>query len=282
MPISYWPYAFQATVYLINRLPTLVINNHSLYECVYIRNCLHMSYSGNLDALVFYFLGLIMPINYNITPPNVFFLGLAILTKVAFVFMSQQVISMRLGMWLIFNEFSFPFSSIVAPVSSASLPSSPHFLQHPTMPPILPTPQCSYSPQSSLTHPTSTSTPSISTSATSSTSSPTSFSHSHIPTHPLSPSQNSQMETWSTNVPIFENSSLTISCFSSCRSQTSRWIKCSLYDYQIQIGCPQAQVIHSGQWLHYRFYSLWVNYLQIDCIPPRAAASYGTWVQCAT
>ena len=208
MPISYRPYAFQATVYLINRLPTLVINNHSLYECVYIRNCLHMSYSGNLDALVFYFLGLIMPINYNITPPNVFFLGLAILTKVAFVFMSQQVISMRLGMWLIFNEFSFPFSSIVAPVSSASLPSSPHFLQHPTMPPILPTPQCSYSPQSSLTHPTSTSTPSISTSATSSTSSPTSFSHSHIPTHPLSPSQNSQMETWSTNVPIFENSSV--------------------------------------------------------------------------
>ena len=65
---------------------------------VYIRNCLHMSYSRNLDALVFYFLGLIMPINYSITPPNVFFLGLAILTKVTFVYMSQQVISMRLSM----------------------------------------------------------------------------------------------------------------------------------------------------------------------------------------
>ena len=90
---------------------------------------------------------------------------------------------------------------------------------------------------------------------------------------------NGDFKHWCSNIWEFE--CLTISCFSSCRSQTSRWFKCSLYDYQIQIGCPQAQVIHSGQWLHYRFYSLWVNYLQIDCILLRVAASYGTWVQCA-
>ena len=32
MPLSFWPYAFQTTVYLINRMPTSTLNNQSPFE----------------------------------------------------------------------------------------------------------------------------------------------------------------------------------------------------------------------------------------------------------
>ena len=32
MPLSYWPYAFQAATYLINRMPTSTLNNKSPFE----------------------------------------------------------------------------------------------------------------------------------------------------------------------------------------------------------------------------------------------------------
>jgi hypothetical protein len=32
MPLSYWPYAFQIAAYLINRMPTVTLNNQSLFE----------------------------------------------------------------------------------------------------------------------------------------------------------------------------------------------------------------------------------------------------------
>lgn len=35
LPLAYWSHAFQTAVYLINRLPTAILNNKSPYECLF-------------------------------------------------------------------------------------------------------------------------------------------------------------------------------------------------------------------------------------------------------
>lgn len=42
MPLSYWPYAFQLTAYLINRMPTSSLNNKTPFEMLFHQILNHM------------------------------------------------------------------------------------------------------------------------------------------------------------------------------------------------------------------------------------------------
>jgi len=53
MPLSYWPYAFQTTAYLINRMPTATLNNQSLFEKLFSQrpNYLKLKQFGCLSVI---------------------------------------------------------------------------------------------------------------------------------------------------------------------------------------------------------------------------------------
>ena len=88
VPLSYWPYAFQTAVYLINRLPTPVLNLLSPMM-LSIRNSLPMTSLKFLDVLAFLFYDHTIITSYNIAQLSVFFWVLATLTRVIYAYISK-------------------------------------------------------------------------------------------------------------------------------------------------------------------------------------------------
>lgn len=209
---SYWPYAFQAAVYLINRLLTLIINNQSSYECLYKKLPIY-EFLKTFGCACFPFLRPCNAKKLQYCSTQCVFLSFSNSHK-AYLCLHVQIGRIYVSRPVIFNEFCFPFSSLVAPVSSTSQ-FSLHVLHPSLVTFILPIQQYSSSFPSPLNSSNSNSTLSMSILTTSPASSSTSSSNSHVPNHPMSLSQPCQMETPSTSVLIFETFSTLLFLVSS-------------------------------------------------------------------
>jgi hypothetical protein len=120
-PLQYWAEAFLTTCYLINRLPTLVLNNASPFQIFFLPNLIIASCMF-LDVLVGLTSGLTANINSIFTPKLTSSLATVPLTVATNAYISLLVASTF-----------FATSSLTNPLF---LSISPHHL----LPPILPTP----------------------------------------------------------------------------------------------------------------------------------------------
>jgi hypothetical protein len=78
-PLRIWNYAFETSVYLINRMPTFVLVNESPFEYLFQRSPDYHFYVL-LDVSTFHFCALIIIINWIFIPLHVCFFGIAHLT----------------------------------------------------------------------------------------------------------------------------------------------------------------------------------------------------------
>ena len=144
--LSFWHYAFQSTVYLINRLHQLFPTKHHL-SCS-ITLILPMTQFVFLVVLVFPFSNPIIKISSNIALLNVSSLGLAPIMRVIFVFKRTPVVFTSCH--VVFNELSFLFHFLFSPSSSSPTHQPPSFLFSPPSASFYPSPLSSH--PSSLPH----------------------------------------------------------------------------------------------------------------------------------
>ena len=102
-PLSFWLFAFQTSVFLINRFPTYVLSNSTPYELLYKKNHLSMIFSRPLVVLSILCYVLIISINWNIVQLNVSSQDIVLITKGFYVFINSPVESMLLGMLFLMN-----------------------------------------------------------------------------------------------------------------------------------------------------------------------------------
>ena len=169
VPTSYWPYAFQYAVYLINRLPTVILHNKSPFKLLYNQS---PSYAllRVFGCACFPFLRPLNKHKLQFRSKECVLLGLSFHHK-GYLYFNRQTCQIYISRHVIFNEFSFPFassssSSSPCPNSSTSGHDLPIFIHFPFLVP---------------SHPIFTSSP----------------SHPSTPSHPTSPSSNPSQGTYS-------------------------------------------------------------------------------------
>ena len=108
LPLNYWSYAFSATTYLINRMPSLVLGFHSPWEKVY-------SKPPSLHALKAFgcaYCPYLRPFNQNKlqsrSKPCVF-LGYPLLTK-GYIYLDPASNRIYIACHVLFNESPYPFA----------------------------------------------------------------------------------------------------------------------------------------------------------------------------
>ena len=118
IPISYWPYAFQYVVYLINRLPIVVLNNKTLFDLLYDKS---PSYSSFRVFGCSYF-PFLRPLNQH---KRQFCSTECVILRFSphhkgYLCLNRQTGQIYVSYHVVFNEFSFPFtcSSSYPPPSS--------------------------------------------------------------------------------------------------------------------------------------------------------------------
>ena len=91
LPLSYWCYAFPTASYLINRLPTHVLQKKSPYETLFEKKNLPTITYVSSVVLAFPTYGLTMITNCSHGPRSVFFLDIVPIIKAICVYTHLQV-----------------------------------------------------------------------------------------------------------------------------------------------------------------------------------------------
>ena len=119
IPTSYWPYAFQYAVYLINRLPTIILHNKSPFKLLYNQS---PSYAllQVFGCARFPFLRPLNQHKLQFPSKECVLLSLSSHHK-RYLCLNRQTCQIYISRHVIFNEFCFPFTS-----SSSSFSPSPN------------------------------------------------------------------------------------------------------------------------------------------------------------
>ena len=124
MPLSYWPYAFQVAAYLINRMPTITLNNKSPFELLFNKkpNYLKLKQFG---CLCF---PLTRPYNKHKLEPKskpCTFVGYS-LSQNAYMCLEPSTEKIITSRYVIFHETTFPFQTTSHSNVSSSLLAGQH------------------------------------------------------------------------------------------------------------------------------------------------------------
>lgn len=130
VPPRFWCEAAQTVVYLTNRLPSPVLNNTTLYQCMFANVCLitllHITTSVFLDAFASFIFPLMKEPNFHRRQQNAFFLAIVINAKVFFVMILSHIACISLVMWLSLNIcLFFTLHSQSEPTQVTCLPLFP-------------------------------------------------------------------------------------------------------------------------------------------------------------
>lgn len=111
LPFKYWHFAFETTVYLINCMPTRVLNNDSPYYCLFQTqpNYHFLKFSG---CLCFMYLALTIPTKCHSDPFNIFFSGIVPLIMATGVLILNPIVftlPAMFGLMKIIFPFQNPF-----------------------------------------------------------------------------------------------------------------------------------------------------------------------------
>ena len=132
VPISYWPHAFQYVVYLINRLPTNVLNNKTPFDLIYDKSPSYSSFRV-FGCSCFPFLRPLNQHKLQFRSTECVLLGFSPHHK-GYLCLNRQTGQIYVSRHVVFNEFSFPFSSSFSsspPPSSMFTPNIPISLSFP-------------------------------------------------------------------------------------------------------------------------------------------------------
>ena len=112
VPISYWTYAFQYVVYLINRLPTVVLNNKTPFDLIYDKSPPYSSFQV-FGCSCFPFLRPLNQHKLQFYSTECVFLGFNPNHK-GYLCLNKQTSQIYVSRHVVFNEFSFPFSFLLS------------------------------------------------------------------------------------------------------------------------------------------------------------------------
>lgn len=106
VPLSFQPFAFQTSIFLINRLLTLALSNSTLYEFHH-KKTSNMIFSRASITLVINFYALVINTNWNIIQLNVFSLDVVPITRV--LCLHKLIGHVYVTRHVVFNECHFFF-----------------------------------------------------------------------------------------------------------------------------------------------------------------------------
>lgn len=106
VPLSFQPFAFQTSIFLINRLLTLVLSNSTLYQ-LHHKKTSNMIFSRASITPVINFYALVINTNWNIIQLNVFSLDVVPITRV--LCLHKLIGHVYVTRHVVFNECHFFF-----------------------------------------------------------------------------------------------------------------------------------------------------------------------------
>ena len=128
MPLKFQEQAFETTVYLINRLPTLVLKNRSSYQALYYQkpNLIHLKVFGS-ECFPYTCPYNIYKLEFRSKP--CFFLGYSLSHK-GYKCFHLEIGRTFISRHVIFNELSFPFNNLQSKIIHSKPPTHVTILTH--------------------------------------------------------------------------------------------------------------------------------------------------------
>ena len=128
MPLKFWEQVFGTTVYLINRLPTLVLKNRLPYQALYYQkpNLIHLKVFGS-ECFPYTCPYNIYKLEFRSKP--CIFLGYSLSHK-GYKCFHLEIGRTFISRHVIFNELSFPFNNLQSKIIHSKPPTHVTILTH--------------------------------------------------------------------------------------------------------------------------------------------------------